>query len=214
MLFVKNKEKTRKETIGERISRPWFCNINQWVSDFNALTIKSKDVMDRQTSLDGLDDNEERILLADEYFPRCPVSKEVFEHIWDDEDSEIYYRNAVKILLTELSDPALYKLSKPTLNPNIKYCIVHKSLVLDDWLSTGKATSLGNAILRYQAINKIELVSDLKEAVGYTTHTNTTPDLQTSGTSNMETIEKENEETSMNTEEHDNTFVLLDLSSS
>lgn len=177
VLFVKTKERSRKQASGERISRSWYCTKDQWVTDFNAFQAASHQQSDSNNSntlpngassgasSQGLDENEEHIIIADEYFPRCPVSKEIFEHLWDEDDNEIYYRNAVKLLVTELSDSSLYQLSKPTLHPNIRYCIVHQNLVLDSYLESGKATSLRNAIIRYDAISKNELSNNLLEAI-------------------------------------------------
>ena len=183
ILFVKNSERVRKAAIGERTSRAWYCTVNQWVSDFNSLTVQGsthpgggKDSgtapgsaapgMQRLTSTDGLNEDEERILLGDENFLRCPVSKEVFEFIWDDEESQIYYRNAVKVLVTAVADPDIYTKCFPTLRAEVRYCIVHTKLVLDEWLSCGKAATLRNAMLRYQAISKNEVVTNLLAAVG------------------------------------------------
>lgn len=198
MLFARNRERKRVEAINERVFRAPFCTISQWVSDFNKLQVSSVssstsgagkgkgkgsvDGGDQQdgtsasvggggtatVSRDGLQADEERVLLADDYFPRCPVSKEVFEHIWDDEDGDIYYRNAVRVLLTEVADPQLFKHARPTgsQTPNVRYCVIHKSLVLDGWLEAGKATGLKNAVERYQSVGKHDLATDLLTASG------------------------------------------------
>jgi len=171
LLYARNRERTRVEDMGERVFRPPFCQVSQWVTDFNKLQVQTgaeaeEAAVARQTSLDGLQADEERVLLADDFFPRCPVSKEVFEHIWDDEDGDIYYRNAVKVLLSEGADPQLFKNSRPTARPAVRYCIVHKTLVLDGWLEAGRATVLRNAVERYQAVGKGDLASELLAAGG------------------------------------------------
>jgi hypothetical protein len=170
-LFARNRERTRVETMGKVVFRPPFCQLGAWVTDFNKLKVQTAEggeegAAGAGAALDGLQADEERVLLADEYFTRCPVSKEVFEDIWDYEDGDIYYRNAVKILLAEVADPQLFKNSRPTSRPSVRYCIVHKSLVLDGWLEAGRATVLRNAVERYQAVGQNELAADLLAAAG------------------------------------------------
>jgi hypothetical protein len=103
-------------------------------------------------------ETEEFIVPADENFNRCPVSKEVFEMVWDDEEGAYMFRNAVRVLVTEAADPVLYKLGQPTAQPDVNYLIVHKPLVMDGWLQAGRAETLKGAILRYEAMGKAEEV--------------------------------------------------------
>lgn len=93
------------------------------------------------------DDDEEMVVPADENFPRCPVSNEVFEPIWDNEEGDFMYRNAVKVLLTEEADPKLYSKSQNTHQPGVRYALIHKRMALDGWLEIGKAISLKDAML-------------------------------------------------------------------
>jgi hypothetical protein len=93
--------------------------------------------------------DEEFIVPADEDFVRCPITGEPFESVWDQDEGEFMYRNAVKVLVTEKSDPSIYALGKGTTATDIRYIIVHKLLVLDAWLAQGRADSLKNAKLRY-----------------------------------------------------------------
>jgi hypothetical protein len=119
---------------------------------------------------------EEFIVPADEHFTRCPISREVFEAFFDEEEGEFMYRNAAKLLVTDSADAALFKLGRATGNkiPSegdiVRYLIVHKLLVLDNWLLSGKATSLSEALQRYQAAGTkvpaaIEAANRLKAAV-------------------------------------------------
>jgi hypothetical protein len=105
------------------------------------------------TSSINTNTNEVFIVPADENFTRCPISKEAFESFWDDEEGELMYRNAVKVLVTESADPALYKLGKETNQLNVRYIIVHKLLVLDSWLMNGRADTLSRVKLRYSVCN-------------------------------------------------------------
>lgn len=108
--------------ISARESREWFCTINQWVSNFNSLSNPSNPtttdeqgnpvVGDMDVDQQQVGEDEEFIVPADENFTRCPVSREMFECVWDDEEGEMMYRNAVKVFVTEAADPHLFKLSK------------------------------------------------------------------------------------------------------
>ena len=77
----------------------------------------------------GLGRTEEFVVPADENFTRCPVSKEAFETVWDDEEGAFMYRNAVKVLVTDAADKDLFKLALPTDQTGMGYLIVHKPLV-------------------------------------------------------------------------------------
>jgi hypothetical protein len=113
--------------------------------------------------------NEIFVVPADEFFTRCPVSKEVFETVWDDEEGEFMYRNAVKVLVTEAADPSLYAQGQNTNDPTVHYVIVHKLLVLDGWLQAGRADTLARAKLRYsqsQQESNIEKSNALSRASG------------------------------------------------
>mmetsp|Transcript_15939 Transcript_15939/g.32286 ORF Transcript_15939/g.32286 Transcript_15939/m.32286 type:complete len:916 (+) Transcript_15939:79-2826(+) len=181
-----------KKRTAVREYRDWYCTCTQWVTDFNALGTVSGPGAGTATSTSGTgstgsgvvtsattsgtvtmtngaaagvqkEEEEEFILPADEFFPRCPVSREVFECLWDEEEGEMMYRNAVKVLLTERADPVLFKSAQPvpwqqqeeengTAMHPVRYLIVHKILVLDQWLTAGKAVPLQDALTRYKAM--------------------------------------------------------------
>lgn len=111
---------------------------------------------------------EEFIVPADEHFTRCPVSREMFESIWDNDEGELMYRNAVKVLVTEAADSALYQLGQPCdiEGSSVRYLLVHKLLVMDGWLALGKASTLADAVQRYelmgaQGVEKATILRDV-----------------------------------------------------
>jgi hypothetical protein len=163
--------------------RDWYCTSAQWITDFSALSVSGGAAAGSSSSGAGAAGNnlngpgsagskgggaksaeeEEYILPADEHFTRCPVSREVFECVWDDAEGEMMFRNAVKVLLTEAADPALFRVAQPvpwlqeedqggspSTAPAVRYLIVHKLLVLDPWLAAGKAVPLQDALIRYK----------------------------------------------------------------
>eukprot|EP01041_Mallomonas_annulata_P001448 gene1448-2788_t len=175
-LFVRNKGKQKKN---ERGCRSWYCTIPQWVSDFSALgqtpSQSSSKIPGMGPVAEGDDDDyeEELFVPADEQFTRCPVSHEAFIPVWDEEEGDFVFRNAVKVLVVEASDPGLFRVfkptvSSPTIGPELRYGIVHKRLVLDRWISSGKVISLREYTKRCQAKGKAdeELAKALAEAAG------------------------------------------------
>lgn len=94
-----------------------------------------------------VEEDEEMVVPADENFPRCPVSNEVFQTFWDFEEGDYMYRNAVKVLLTEDADSELYRVSQNTSQPGARYALVHKRMALDGWVASGKAVSLKDAMV-------------------------------------------------------------------
>lgn len=132
---------------------------------------------------DSSGNNEEYIIPADEEFIRCPISKEVFESFFDDEEGEMMYRNAVKVIITSTtSDQTLYTTySKPLpldeellTSPlvlelqKLHYMIVNKPLVVDKWLREGKVVTLRDALIRYNVMGQKgkELANVLQIAAG------------------------------------------------
>lgn len=89
------------------------------------------------------------------------------------------FRNAVKVLVTEAADPALFKHAKAistdqmmTETPvqgieHIRYMIVHKLLIMDRWLAEGKAATVKEAIQRYESLGEKgrDRIAALKVAV-------------------------------------------------
>jgi len=171
--FIAHKKVLQKKgTVREY--REWYCSTAQWITDFGALNVGGSSagsaggnisagnpsaMATQNAPSSSSTDSEEYVVPADEYFTRCPVSRETFECFWDDQEGEMLYRNAVKVLITESADPALYALAQPISwvdNANsataVRYLIVHKVLVLDAWLSAGRAVPLQDAVIRYKAV--------------------------------------------------------------
>lgn len=174
-----------KRTPGVREYRDWYCTSNQWVTDFSALSLAGGAVSGvgagtaaSSSSSSGAARSsnssatvpasaagrqaateEEFILPADEHFTRCPVSREVFECVWDAEEGEMMYRNAVKVLVTDAADPTLFAAAQPIpwqqgeggSGSEVRYLVVHKMLVLDPWLLGGRAVPLRDALIRYKS---------------------------------------------------------------
>jgi hypothetical protein len=77
----------KKENLGEKISRPWFSSAKLWTKNYSkAEKMKKDDATEIQSS------SKINCVLADEYFTRCPISKEVFETFWEDSEGEFMYR--------------------------------------------------------------------------------------------------------------------------
>lgn len=134
------------------------------MSDFNALSLHVDGDVPSDASAAVKDEEEEMVVVADDHFTRCPISKEVFETYWDDEEGDMMLRNAVKVMVTETADPALYSLSAVTGHESIRYAIVNKKIVLDRWIETGKVQTLRNAVTRYSAMGKPEWGTELATA--------------------------------------------------
>ncbi len=165
--YIERKKLLQKKKDNKEIRefRELYCKLSQWISDFNALDKRkmSTDISDQggNSSVTGAsggtakEDEEEFIIPADEHFQRCPISKERFECFWDDDEGELMYRHAVKILLTETADQDLFKLGRTTEgDASVRYLIVHKLLVLDKWLTEGRTVTLSDALLRYEDIGE------------------------------------------------------------
>ena len=168
--------------------REWFCTAMQWISDFSLLSIEGDSssgtaaqggaALHPQNSTGGAQggggtgggEQEEYVVPADELFTRCPVSREVFQCTWDEEEGEMMYRNACKVLLTPAADAALYKIAQPATDDGgaaaveggetgdngageVRYLIVHKPIVMDQWLGSGRAATLRDAVERYRAMS-------------------------------------------------------------
>lgn len=107
-------------------------------------------------------------VLADEQFTRCPISRERFVSIFDEDSGDMWYRNAARVLVTSLADVSTYNLAMETEHPAVRYLIINKGLVLDSWLNIGKAASYNDAMQRYQAMGAehSEKVTGLQTALG------------------------------------------------
>ena len=170
------KEASRKRDIsGEKVYRNWFATCAQWVSDFNALNrdgdgpILAHAKLAKSTTQGSEEPKRVFVVPADDAFTRCPVSKEVFETFWDQEEGEFLFRNAAKVLVTQTADENIFKISQPTSHPNVRYCILHKLLVLDGLIANGRVDNLRQATARYlstgTAVAK-DKVAELVAAVG------------------------------------------------
>jgi len=178
----------------KRAHREWYCTASQWATDFNTATSATLIASDTSGSIASVNAagatatgssalfssssaaaaadtaNVQYVVPADEHFTRCPISKEVFEVVWDAEEGEMMYRNAVKVLVTPNADAQLYEQAQPLEDlfdvgggeaeassnqgpaSSMRYLIVHKLLVLDQWLMSGKAATVRDAILRYTGV--------------------------------------------------------------
>lgn len=168
------KKKVLAKAGKQREYREWYCTIDQWVSDFNALNLKNKPVEESKTVVPG-ETTEEFILPADENFVRCPFSNEAFEKFFDNTEGEFMYRNAVKVLVTESGNPSIYKQGKPAIDneseeeiDGLRYVIVNKILIVDRWIQEGKASTLKDALSRYGSIggSAVFLMEKLRSAAG------------------------------------------------
>ena len=119
--------------------RSWYVSVSLWSSED---PIGSAGMKTKIANAEEEEDNDVYVVPFDEHFTRCPVSKELFETFWDDEEGGLMFRNAVKILVTEAADASLFEVGRATEVANIRYCIVHKLLVLDGWVLSGKALAL------------------------------------------------------------------------
>jgi hypothetical protein len=117
----------------------------------------------------GASDGREYSVLADENFPRCPISRERFVSVFDSDSGDMWYKNAAKVLVTSLADVQVFNLSKETEHPKVRYIVVNKGLVLDSWLESGKAATYPDCAQRYGAdgmgAEYMEKLSDLGVAI-------------------------------------------------
>ena len=173
----------RLEQSGTIQHREWYCHLDVWVSNLKgegadmssdgaggAGAAGNKKSGGGKAGAAAASGGKEFIVPADEHFTRCPVSKEEFETVWNDEEGEFMYRHAVKVLVTAAADAAVYKLGQPTSQASVRYIVAHKRLVVDEWIGAGKAATLGDAVQRYQAMSSAasrpELVQALRKAAG------------------------------------------------
>ena len=98
----------QKETKSTRSFRTWYCTSSEWITDFNARTEDGRDKFlahtvggvytahtagSGQNGKEGGDAIEEEFCVpADERYTRCPVSKEMFEQVWDEDEGAFMYR--------------------------------------------------------------------------------------------------------------------------
>lgn len=158
----------------QREHRELYCTIEQWVSDFNALNLKNKPTEEsKQGNTAPGEAVEEFIIPADENFVRCPFSHESFDKFFDNVEGCFMYRNAVKVFVSNNSNSAIYQKGKPAMDPDtddeiegLRYLVVHKPLIVDQWIQEGKATTLEEAIQRFESLGDGALAEKLKQAAG------------------------------------------------
>jgi hypothetical protein len=124
--------------------RAWYHTLSDWTNE-SASGLNKENIDTVNVTDVVVEDASDVYLVAfDEHFTRCPITKEQFETFWDDEEGGLMFRNAVRVLVRESVDPKLYEISKPTEAPDVRYVIVHKLLVMDGWMSSGKAIRLSS----------------------------------------------------------------------
>lgn len=176
-ILERKKLMKKKSDRKEPQNREWFCTLPQWITNFQSKVLGATGADVTSSGQPGGSSSgatvasaviaeaaEEFVIPADENFTRCPISGEVFQAIWDDEEGEMMYRNAVKVLLPPGSEPNLYHMARPVdgagASTGIKYMIVHKLFVVDKWLQERKAMPLSD--LPTEEL----LTQQLKEAAG------------------------------------------------
>ncbi len=135
----------RKDQSGEKLCRSWYLPASAWVTDL-PLTQEQEEQKAHASNKPTEEKREEFVVPADEYFTRCPISNEIFEQFWDQAEGEFMYRNAMKVLTTEPISPDLFKMGQPSPEPGVRYIIVHKLLVFDLWLKTGRVDTLKSTL--------------------------------------------------------------------
>jgi hypothetical protein len=176
----KRRAALRVEQSGAIQRREWYCNLREWVSN-SAAGRGAEEGAEGPAGGAGPGGKGKSgpgagsaaaakvfIVPADEHFTRCPVSKETFETVWNDEEGEFMYKHAVKVLVTAAADGAVFKLAQATGHAGVRYIVAHKRLVVDEWVEAGKAASLRDASLRYEALGGARAadVRALKQAAG------------------------------------------------
>jgi hypothetical protein len=162
-LFAKHQHKQHQRE-SKMTFRQWYCRESQWLTDFGSLRVSGDTGADDKSAAQGgwkagagaieggVEDSSatdlEMVVPADEHFTRCPVSHEAFVPEWDPEEGDYMYRNAVKVLVTEDADYDLFEECQETSHPAIRYAIVHQKLVMEGWLSAGKAATLSDTLKR------------------------------------------------------------------
>jgi hypothetical protein len=161
----KRRAALRAEQHGAISRRDWYQGSSSWVSNLGSAQ-RENDSGDGSASGkagSSAADDREFIVPADEHFTRCPVSKEVFETTWNEDEGEFMYRHAARVLVTAASDSAVFKLGRATSEPDVRYVIAHKLLVVNEWVSSGRATSLTEAARRYEAMRRPTAARDVEQ---------------------------------------------------
>lgn len=161
ILAIRNKDKLKRSD-GGLLCRKWYCRIRDWITDFN--TLNKENVRNPRDFGELQSYGEEMVVPADENFSRCPVSKELFETIWDEEIGDYMFRNAVKVLIAPQCEE-YFALGQPTTSSFFRYIIVHKHLVLDQWITDMKIESVKECVFRLRAAGASrDLVSAIVDA--------------------------------------------------
>jgi len=151
-------------------SRQWFASVSDWCEEHDSLVSeqdksihaalqactagdRTKRGMAVQANTEA-EDTWTYVVPADEMFVRCPVSKNLFQQRWDDDEGEMLYANAAKVFVTAGADENIFKLGQPARAdlPCVRYLIVDKTMVLNPWLENGKASCVRDAVERYESM--------------------------------------------------------------
>lgn len=106
MLQTRIRER-RDEAAHGSASRPWFCTVEQWCSDF------AQDASDSTNPMEGVPVESEDadvpakevLIVVDQAVTKCRICGEPFEMFWEDEVEEWMYRNAVRVKIQATPDP-------------------------------------------------------------------------------------------------------------
>ncbi len=91
-LYLTSKEAFRKrESNAEKVCRHWFVSLNEWLGRHYSNHLLDKSSSSSSNLGKKEQEQEVFVLPADEFFPRCPVSKEVFDTFWDEDGGVINY---------------------------------------------------------------------------------------------------------------------------
>ena len=153
--FLTKKETTKKKEIsGEKNHRLWYEKPSQWTNELKDNISNDSSNIKKTENINNEPTKETYVVPADEIFPRCQICKESFETIWDQDEGELYYNNAIKLLVTNKGNSDLFNQGAETLNELVHYCIVHMDgCGMTEFLEQGIADNLHQIKAKYK--NKI-----------------------------------------------------------
>jgi hypothetical protein len=151
---LKSSDILKKTKAVSRQSRQPYCTIEQWVTDFFAL-VPDKNLATPSTSqlTKQPESNDEFVVPVDEDFRRCPISGEPFK-VFKDADGDELFLNAVQVFVTP-KVANVFEKAKPIGHlleaaDDIRYLIIQKTLVLEQWLREDKCTTLEDVLAHPQ----------------------------------------------------------------
>ena len=159
MALTRKETSKKKELGGEKNYRIWYEKASQWLLETPTENVNPQNASNIENANKGLSTSttkETYVVPADESFPRCVICKELFETVWDQDEGELYYNNAVKLLVTEKSNSELYKECMETPHPLVRYCIIHmEGCSLVEYLEQGRVDTLKKAKSRYKNMKNV-----------------------------------------------------------